>query len=148
MSNRIKFRQVAPGAAKALDDIPAYLAHCGLDRNLRLLVEIRVSQMNGCAYCTDRHINEARAAGEMQQRLDCLAIWRETPFFDARERAALTWAESLTLVGQTGAPDDVYTQVREQFDDKALVDLTLAIAGMNAWNRVIVGFGLQPTARK
>ena len=93
-------------------------------------------------------INEARAAGEMQQRLDCLAIWRETPFFDARERAALTWAESLTLVGQTGAPDDVYTQVREQFDDKALVDLTLAIAGMNAWNRVIVGFGLQPTARK
>lgn len=148
MSNRIKFRQVAPGAAKVLDDIPAYLANCGLDRRLRLLVEIRVSQMNGCAYCTDRHINEARAAGESQQRLDCLAAWRETPFFDAPERAALTWAESLTLVGQTRAPDAVYAQVREQFDDKTLVDLTFAIAGMNAWNRIIVGFGLQPALRK
>ena len=148
MSNRIKFRQAAPAAAKVLDDIPAYLARCGLDPKLRLLVEIRVSQMNACAYCTDRHINEARAAGETQQRLDCLAAWRETLLFDARERAALAWAESLTLVGETGAPEAVYAQVCEQFDDKALVDLTLAIAGMNAWNRVIVGFGLRPPVRK
>jgi len=148
MSTRIRFRQVAPGAAKALDDIHAYLAVCGLDSKLRLLVEIRVSQINGCAYCVDRHIHEARTAGEMQQRLDCLAFWRETPFFDARERAALAWTESLTLVGQSHARDDVYAQARDQFDDKTLVDLTLAIGGMNAWNRIIIGFGLQPTVRK
>ena len=148
MSNRIKFRQAAPGAAKALDDIRVYLASSALEPKLRVLVEIRVSQINGCAYCVDRHVNEARSAGETQQRLDCLAVWRETPFFDARERAALAWTESLTSVSQSHAPDEAYAQVRDQFDDKALVDLTLAISSMNAWNRMIVAFGLQPTVRK
>ena len=147
MQPRLKFRQAAPAAAKTLDDMRAYLAGCGLEQKLRLLVEIRVSQMNSCAYCVDLHLREARAAGEQQQRLDCLVVWRDVPFFDSRERAALAWAETLTLLPQTHAPDDVYAQVREQFPDKELADLTLAIIAMNAWNRIGVGFAMQPPAR-
>ena len=124
-----------------------YLAACGLDPQLRLLVEVRISQINGCAYCVDMHTREARGAGETQQRLDCLVVWREVSFFDARERAALAWAEALTLLPQTRAPDDVYAAVRDQFDDKGLADLTLAIVAMNAWNRIGVGFAMQPAAR-
>jgi len=147
MQARLNHRQASPDAMKTLSNMREYLAGCGLDVRLRLLVEIRVSQINGCAYCVDMHIREARAAGETQQRLDCLCVWREVSFFDARERAALAWAESLTLLPQSQAPDDVYAQAHEQFDDKTLVDLTLAIAGMNAWNRFGVGFRLQPPAR-
>lgn len=147
MQARLNHRQASPEAMKTLANMREYLAACGLDTRLRLLMEIRISQINGCAYCVDSHIREARAAGESQQRLDCLCVWREVSFFDARERAALAWAESLTLLPQSQAPDDVYAQVREQFDDKTLVDLTLAIAGMNAWNRFGVGFRLQPPQR-
>jgi len=147
MQARLNHRQASPEAMKTLADMRAYLQRCGLDAKLRLLVEIRISQINGCAYCVDLHLREARAAGESEQRLDCLCVWRETAFYDARERAALAWAESLTLLPQSQAPDDVYAQVREQFDDKALVDLTLAIAGMNAWNCFGVGFRLQPPRR-
>jgi AhpD family alkylhydroperoxidase len=145
---RINHREASPEAMKTLVDMRAYLHRCGLDTKLRLLVEIRVSQINGCAYCVDLHLREARAAGETEQRLDCLCVWREVAFFDARERAALAWAESLTLVAETRAPDDVFALVRAQFDDKEIVDLSLAIAAMNAWNRFGVGFGLQPPARK
>lgn len=147
MQARLNHRQASPGAMRTLVDMREYLAGCGLEPRLRLLIEIRISQINGCAYCVDAHIREARTAGESQQRLDCLCVWREVSFFDARERAALAWAESLTLLPQSQAPDDVYAQVREQFDDKTLVDLTLAIAGMNAWNRFGVGFRLQPPSR-
>jgi len=147
MQARLNHRQASPEAMKTLADMRAYLQRCGLDAKLRLLVEIRISQINGCAYCVDLHLREARAAGESEQRLDCLCVWRETAFYDAHERAALAWAESLTLLPQSQAPDDVYAQVREQFDDKTLVDLTLAIAGMNAWNRFGVGFRLQPPQR-
>lgn len=147
MQARLNHRQASPEAMKTLVDMRAYLQRCGLDAKLRLLVEIRVSQINGCAYCVDLHLRDARAAGESEQRLDCLCVWRETGFYDARERAALAWAESLTLLPQSQAPDDVYAQVHEQFDDKTVVDLTLAIAGMNAWNRFGVGFRLQPPQR-
>ena len=144
---RLNHRTASPGAMKTLLDMRAYLHDCGLDTKLRLLIEIRISQINGCAYCVDRHLREARAAGETEQRLDCLCVWREVAFFDARERAALAWAESLTLVSETHAPDDVFALVRTQFDDKEIVDLSLAVAAMNAWNRFGVGFRLQPAAR-
>ena len=140
-------RKAAPAAFRGLDETRRYLDACGLDRKLRLLVEIRVSQINGCAYCVDKHVEEARAAGESQQRLDCLCVWQEAPFFDARERAALAWAEALTQLPQSHAPDDVYDEVRAQFDDKTLADLTLAIALINAYNRFGVGFRLQPAQR-
>ncbi len=145
---RLNHREASPGAVKTLVDMRTYLHGCGLETKLRLLVEIRISQINGCAYCVDMHLREARAAGESEQRLDCLCVWRDVAFFDARERAALAWAESLTLVSQTHAPDDVFAEVRAQFNDKETVDLSLAIAAMNAWNRFGVGFRLQPPARK
>jgi AhpD family alkylhydroperoxidase len=147
VQTRLKFRQAAPEAVRTLDGMRTYLAACGLDPQLRLLVEVRISQINGCAYCVDMHTREARDAGETQQRLDCLVVWREVSFFDARERAALAWAEALTLLPQTRAPDDVYAAVRDQFDDKGLADLTLAIVAMNAWNRIGVGFAMKPAAR-
>jgi AhpD family alkylhydroperoxidase len=124
-----------------------YLAECAIDAKLRLLVEVRVSQINGCAYCVELHTRQARAAGESEQRLDCLCVWRDVGFFDARERAALDWAESLTRVADTHAPDDVFAALREQFDDRQIVDLSLAICAMNAWNRFGVGFRLQPQVR-
>lgn len=147
MQPRLNHRKAAPGAFRGLDETRRYLDACGLDRKLRLLVEIRVSQINGCAYCVDKHLEEARVAGETAQRLDCLCVWRETPFFDARERAALAWAEALTLLAPSHAPDDVYDPVRAQFDDKTLTDLTVAIALINAFNRFGVGFRLPPPQR-
>jgi AhpD family alkylhydroperoxidase len=111
-----------------------------LEPELLELVKMRSSQLNGCAYCLDMHAKDARARGESEQRLHVLAAWREAPFYNDRERAALAWCEALTLLPQTGAPDEVYEQAREQFDDQELVALTLAIVAINGWNRFAVGF--------
>jgi AhpD family alkylhydroperoxidase len=145
---RLNYFQVAPEAIKALSATRTYLASSAIEPRLRALVELRVSQINGCAYCVDMHSREARQAGETQQRLDCLPVWRETSFFDDRERAALAWAESVTLVSQTGVPDAVYEEARKQFSDRDLVDLTLVVAVMNAWNRLAVSFRHGPAARR
>ena len=114
----------------------------GLERSLLELVKIRVSQMNGCAYCIDMHTKDARAYGESEQRIYALNAWRETPFFSGRERAALEWAETLTLVGETHAPDDVFERVRQHFSDDELVALTFSVVTINGWNRLAVGFRL------
>lgn len=119
-----------------------------IDDRLRALVELRVSQINGCVYCVDLHTTEARAAGETQQRLDCLPVWPECPFFDASERAALAWAEAVTLLAETGAPDPVFEALGAHFTDQQIVDLTLIIAQMNAWNRLAVSFRHLPDARE
>ena len=100
------------------------------------LVEIRASQINGCAYCIDMHTKDARAAGETEQRIYALNAWRETPFFSDRERAALEWTEALTLVSETHVPDDVYERVRQQFSEDELAHLSLAIVAINGWNRL------------
>ncbi|SFH68814.1 carboxymuconolactone decarboxylase family protein [Planctomicrobium piriforme] len=147
MAQRIAYQQVAPDAVKALAATRPYIASTNIDARLRALVELRVSQINGCSYCVDMHSREARHAGETQQRLDCLPVWRETPFYDERERAALAWAESVTLVSTTGVPDSVFEQVRSKFDEKDLVDLTLVISVMNAWNRIAISFRQGPAAR-
>jgi len=147
MTQRIAYYQVAPEAYKALLATRSYIESCGIPARLRALVELRVSQINGCAFCVDMHSREARQAGEGQQRLDCLPVWRETSFFDDRERAALAWAESVTLVPQTGVPEAVYEDLRKHFADKELVDLTLIVAVMNAWNRMAISFRQGPTAR-
>lgn len=144
---RPNFREASPGATQALVAMRTYLRDCGLTERLRLLIEIRISQINGCAYCVDLHLEQARAAGETQQRLDCPCVWRDVAPFDARERAALTWAEALTLVAETHAPDEAFEALRAQFDDREIVDLSLAIAAMNAWNRFGVGFRLQAPMR-
>lgn len=148
MHARLNLREASPGAMTALSDMRDYLSDCGLPERLRLLVEIRVSQINGCAYCVDLHLQQARAAGEHEQRLDCLCVWRDVSLFDARECAALAWAEALTLVAATHAPDETFGELRAHFGDREIVDLSLAIAAMNAWNRFGVGFRLQPPTRK
>ncbi len=147
MSRRIPYFQAAPDAVKQLSATRPYIESTNIERRLRALVELRSSQINGCAYCVDMHSREARDAGETQQRLDCLCVWRETSFFDDRERAALAWAESVTLVSETHIPDDVYEEARQHFSDKDLVDLTLIITVINAWNRMAISFRTNPPKR-
>jgi AhpD family alkylhydroperoxidase len=147
MGKRLDYVRVAPDAVKALSATRPYLAASAIEPRLRALVELRVSQINGCAYCVDLHSHEARRAGEEQQRLDCLPVWRETPFFDDRERAALAWAESVTRVSETGVPDQMFDEVRRQFSERDLVDLTLVVAAMNAWNRIAISFRQGPAHR-
>jgi AhpD family alkylhydroperoxidase len=123
--------------------LETYLRDCGLEPLLRELVKIRASQINGCAYCVDMHCLDARAAGETEQRLNAVAVWQEAPFFTERERAALLWTEKLTLISLDHVPDAVYEQVHPHFTDEELVNLTLAIATINAWNRFGVSFRAQ-----
>ena len=140
MSTRIDYYAEAKEAVAALSSVGKYLHAEKFDPKLKALVELRVSQINGCAYCLNLHTQEARALGESQQRLDCLSAWRETTFYTEREQAAFAWAESLTLIAQTHAPDDVYQDVSKYFSGKELVDLTMVIVNMNAWNRIAIGF--------
>lgn len=132
-------QDVAPDAIAALRNVEAYIHRCGLDRKLLLLVKMRASQINGCAFCLDMHSKELRRLGESEQRLYVLDAWRESPLYTAPERAALAWTEALTRIADTHAPDDVFAQVREVFDDKEIVDLTTAIGMINLWNRLMVG---------
>ena len=124
--------------ARAKKDMPS------ISKGLRALIELRVSQINGCAYCVDLHTKEAREAGTPQQQLDCLTVWREVPFFDAAQKAALDWAETVTLVSQTGAPEHLLENLKPHFSETQIVDLTLIIAQMNAWNRLAISFGHVP----
>jgi AhpD family alkylhydroperoxidase len=112
----------------------------GVDKRLFTLVKIRASQINHCAYCIDMHTKEARAAGETEQRIYALSAWRETPFFSERERAALDWTETVTLVADTHVPDDAFARVSEQFGEQELLALTFAIIVINSWNRLSVAF--------
>jgi uncharacterized peroxidase-related enzyme len=148
MPERIAYRKVAEDTYKVLLGVHQHLTQVFPDAKLRALIELRVSQINGCAYCLDMHANEARHLGETQQRLDCVAAFREAPFFTARERAALAWAEALTHVSGTHAPDDVYAEVKQHFADKELVDLTAVISMINLWNRISIAFRSEPTERK
>ena len=118
-----------------------------IDAKMRALIELRISQVNGCVYCVDLHATEARKAGETQQRLDCLAVWRECRFFDEDERVALAWAEAVTLVSSNGAPQNLFDNLKEHFSDEQIVDLTMIIAQMNAWNRLAISFGHLPEPR-
>ena len=140
MEPRISYKQTNPDGIKAMWGLEDYVHHCGLEPSLLELVKARASQINSCAYCIDMHTKDARANGETEQRLYALSAWRETPFFNDRERAALLWTEALTLVHQTHAPDTVYESVRQHFTEKELVDLTLAIVAINGWNRLAIGF--------
>jgi AhpD family alkylhydroperoxidase len=124
--------------------LEAYLAKCGLEARLLHLLKFRVSQINGCAYCLDMHSKDLRAGGETEQRLYLLDAWRESPFYTERERAALAWAEALTLLTEGHVPDEVYEQARAQFSEEELVNLTLAVVTINGWNRFNVAFRTTP----
>jgi AhpD family alkylhydroperoxidase len=136
MKARIDIMHVSPGIIHAMLGLERQVQHAGLDSKLLDLVRMRASQINGCAYCLDMHSKEARANGETEQRLYSLEAWRETPYYSARESAALEWTEALTLISETHAPDDVFERVREQFSEDELAHLTLAIVAINGWNRL------------
>jgi AhpD family alkylhydroperoxidase len=141
MEQRIEFSRVSPEPVKALLALEAYVRRSGLEHPLLHLVKLRASQLNGCGYCIDMHTKDARAAGETEQRLYCASVWRESPFYTARERAALEWTEAVTLLPDTrDVPDDVYQRVREQFSEKELVDLNFCVVAINCWNRLCVPF--------
>jgi AhpD family alkylhydroperoxidase len=144
MELRLDYASVSPEAAKSFRGAHHYIAHCGLEPGLIHLVYLRVSQINGCAYCVDLHMRDALRDGDDFRRINSVITWREAPFFTPRERAALAWAESLTLVAETRAPDADYDNAKAEFSEKELVDLTYAIALMNALNRVAIGFRRGP----
>jgi AhpD family alkylhydroperoxidase len=143
MANRAKYAHVNQGAIEALGGVNKFITT--IDAKLRALVELRVSQINGCVYCIDMHSGQLRAVGETTQRIDCLSAWWETEdFYTDAERAALAWAESVTNVSTTHAPDEVYAELGKYFSEAQVVDLTLIVAPMNAWNRIAIGFRQLP----
>ena len=146
MSARIDYTKAAPGALQAMYGLEKYLSKSSIEAPLRELIKLRASQINGCAYCIDMHWKDARAAGETEQRLYGLAAWREAPYYNDRERAALEWTESLTLIADNHVPDKIYEKAVGQFSEQELVDLTLAVATINAWNRIAISFrSVHPT---
>jgi AhpD family alkylhydroperoxidase len=140
----MSYTEAGQGAARAMYGLEAYLAKSGLEPSLLHLLKFRVSQINGCAYCLDMHSKDLRAGGESEQRLYLLDAWRESPFYTERERAALAWAEAVTLVTEGHVPDEVYEQARAQFSEDELVNLTLAVVAINGWNRLNIAFRMTP----
>jgi AhpD family alkylhydroperoxidase len=144
MEPRLNFFKSGPDAMKAMAGLDQQIARSGLEKSLVELVRLRASQLNGCAYCIDVHTADARKVGEGERRLATVAVWRETPFFNERERAALEWAESVTRVADTHVPDDVWERVQQHFTSAELVDLTLLVNSINAWNRFAIAFRKLP----
>lgn len=152
MTRRIDYRNIAPGVLQAMGGLQRYAQESGLEHSLLELVKLRASQINGCAYCLDMHSKDARAEGETEQRIYVLNAWREAPFYTPRERAALAWTEAITLISEGGISDELYATTREHFNEKELVDLTMAVITINGWNRLAIGLGsdvgsYQPPAR-
>ena len=141
MKARINYTK---GAYDAMDALDQYVQKCGLETSLLWLVQFRASQINGCAYCLDTHSKDLRAAGESEQRLYSLPAWRECPYYTPRERAALAWAEAVTEIAMDRVPDAVYEEARAHFTEKELADLTVAVATINAWNRLSIAARLVP----
>ncbi|CAI8841105.1 carboxymuconolactone decarboxylase family protein [Pseudomonas chlororaphis] len=146
MQPRIDFYTASPDALKAMIALETAVSKLPLEKSLIELVKLRASQINGCAFCVDMHTADARKSGETERRLYAVSVWRETPFFTDRERAALAWTESLTRVSETHAPDADYELLSSQFSPSEQVDLSLAIATINGWNRLAVGFRKMPQA--
>ncbi len=144
MKPRVEYGNVAPEGLAAMLGLEKYVRGSGLEHGLLELVKVRASQINGCAYCLDMHTKDARAAGETEQRLYAVAAWHEAPFFSERERAALAWTEAVTRVGETHVSDELYDETRRHFNEKELVDLTLAVVVINGWNRLAIAFRAVP----
>jgi AhpD family alkylhydroperoxidase len=137
---RLSSLGVAAQAYKAMRTFEDYTKSAGLEPQLMELVKLRASYINGCAYCVDMHTKDARAAGETEQRLYAVPVWRETPFFTPRERAALAWTEAVTEIGRNGVSDELYRETLEEFTEKELIDLTMAVIAINGWNRLAIPF--------
>ena len=146
MQQRLNAFDRSRGAVKALGGVETYLAGSSIEKSLLHLIKFRVSQINGCAFCLDVHSKDLRASGETEQRLYLLDAWRESPFYSDRERAALSWAEALTLITADHVPDEIYEAARKEFNEQELFDLTLAVTTINAWNRFGIAFRTTPGA--
>jgi AhpD family alkylhydroperoxidase len=145
---RLDYKKIAPDVVQAMRGLEECVhkggRKAGLERPLLHLIKLRASQINGCAWCIDMHTKDARAEGETEQRLYLVSAWRESPFFSDRERAALAWTEAVTLLSEDNVPEHVYEYVRQQFSEKELVYLTLAVVAINSWNRFNVSFRTLP----
>lgn len=144
MNKRIAWAQISPEAYKAMAGLETALARSGLDNALLELIRLRASQLNGCAYCVNMHADDARKAGETEARLQTLNVWEETEFFSDKEKVVLAWVESLTLLPVHRAPQHQYEALLAHYSETDVVNLTLAIATINAWNRFGVGFAMIP----
>jgi AhpD family alkylhydroperoxidase len=140
MGQRLDYSKAAPDGTGILRQLERYLKNAGLEPDLLELVRLRASQINGCAYCIDMHTKDARSHGESEQRLYGVTAWREMPFYSERERAALAWCETVTLIGEGRVPDEIYSLARNHFTERELVDLTLAVIAINSWNRLAISF--------
>jgi AhpD family alkylhydroperoxidase len=147
MQPRLDFYKASPESAKAMIALEGAVVKSGLEPELLELVKLRASQINGCAYCVDMHSTDARKRGETERRLHAVVVWRESPFFTERERAALAWTEAVTRIhGDIG--DELYDALRAHFSDKEIVDLTLAVVAINSWNRMAISFRTPPGSYK
>lgn len=144
MTERINYMKQSPEFFNKMMEFSGAEKGSSIEENIRHLVHIRASQLNGCAFCLDMHVKEAKIHGESELRLYHVSIWRESTLFSPRERAALAWTEILTKLPEHGVPDEVYNRVREQFSEKEISDLTFSVMAINAWNRVNVAFKTVP----
>ncbi|MEQ5842088.1 alkylhydroperoxidase [Paraburkholderia acidicola] len=140
MQSRLDFYKTNPHGTKAMLALEEQVSKSSIEKPLAELVRLRASQLNGCAFCVDMHTTDARKGGETERRLATVTVWRETPFFTDRERAALEWTEALTLISQTHVPDAVWEAVKPHFTDVEIGDLTMLIIAINGWNRIAVSF--------
>jgi AhpD family alkylhydroperoxidase len=145
MEQRLDFYKASPLAIKAQVGVEERIAKSGIEKPLAELVRLRASQINGCAFCVDMHTTDAHKGGETERRLAAVVVWRETPFFTDRERAALAWTEAVTLVAHDHVPDAVWEAVKPHFSDEEMVDLTLLISSINSWNRLAIAFRKMPS---
>lgn len=141
---RFDYVKAAPGIYHAMKGLEDYLHQCGLEESLLHLIKLRASQINGCAYCLDMHWKDLKSIGEPDHRLYELDAWEESPFYSDRERAALAWTEAVTRVADSRVPDALYDEVRKQFSDKEIANLTFAVAAINAWNRLAISARITP----
>ena len=145
MQSRLNYFEAAPDAYQAVLGLERYVSQtAGLDPRMLHLIKLRASQINGCAFCVDMHVKEARRLGLSEQWIALVCVWREAPIFDARERSVLGWTEALTLVSETGAPDAEYEALAAQFSDEEICKISVAIGTINVWNRLAVGFRTPP----
>ena len=148
MPARWNLTQAGSGAYHAMLGLEEYLKKCGLEASLLHLIKMRASQINGCAYCLDMHWKDARASGETEQRLYSLDAWEECPYYSERERAALAWTDAATRISENHLPDELYQRVKAHFSEKEIIDLTLAVATINAWNRLAIAGRIEPGSYK
>ncbi len=144
MSQRVNYNQQSPEIVHSLMEISKQLSKSEISQTLRDMVNIRASQMNGCAFCIDMHVKEARIHGERDLRVHHVQVWRESTLFNPQERAALEWTEAVTKLTEHGISDEIYNRVKEHFSEKQMSDLTLAIGLINQWNRLSIAFRAVP----